>query len=47
VAVLLRGYDLRPVPFVLSFTGAFIALYAMEALFLRRLLLDGAHPRRG
>ena len=37
VAVLLRMAALRPVPFVVSFTGYFIALYAMEALFLKRL----------
>ena len=36
VAVMLRVLSLRPVPFVVSFTGYFIALYAMEALFLRR-----------
>ena len=36
VTVMLRTLALRPVPFVLSFTGYFIALYAMEALFLRR-----------
>src|SRR5687767_12481084 len=30
VAVMLRALELRPVPFVLSFTGYFIALYAME-----------------
>jgi hypothetical protein len=38
VAVMLRVLMLRPVPFVISFTGYFIALYVMEALFLRRLL---------
>ena len=38
VVVMLRVMAMRPVPFVLSFTGYFIALYAMEALFLRRLL---------
>ena len=38
VAVMLRGMAMRPVPFVVSFTVYFIALYAMEALFLRRLL---------
>ncbi len=38
VVVMLRVMALRPVPFVLSFTAYFIALYAMEALFLRRLL---------
>jgi hypothetical protein len=36
VAAMLRFLALRPVPFVVSFTGYFIALYAMEALFLRR-----------
>jgi hypothetical protein len=38
VVVMLGALALRPVPFVLSFTAYFIALYAMEALFLRRLL---------
>jgi hypothetical protein len=38
VVVMLRVLALRPIPFVISFTGYFIALYAMEALFLRRLL---------
>ena len=42
VAVMLRGAGLRPVPFVAAFTGYFIALYAMEALFLRRLLMNFA-----
>ena len=36
VAVMLRALALRPVPFVVSFTGYFIALYAMEAVFLKR-----------
>lgn len=44
-----RGLDVRPVPFVSSFTTFFIALYAMEAWFLRRLLamprLPGREPR--
>jgi hypothetical protein len=40
VTVMLAGLSLRPVPFVLGFTGAFIALYAMEALYLKRLF-DG------
>jgi hypothetical protein len=38
VVVMLRVLVMRPIPFVVSFTGFFIALYAMEALFLRRLL---------
>jgi hypothetical protein len=37
VAVMLKVMHLRPVPFIVSFTGYFIALYAMEAWFLRRL----------
>jgi hypothetical protein len=38
VAVMLVLVGVRPTPFVASFTGYFIALYAMEALFLKRLL---------
>ena len=41
VAVGLRVLNLRPVPLVVSFTGYFIALYAMEALFLKRLFDRG------
>lgn len=37
VAVMLRVLELRPVPFVVSFTAYFIALYTLEAVFLRRL----------
>jgi hypothetical protein len=37
VAVMLKLLSLRPVPFVFAFTSYFIALYAMQALFLRRL----------
>ena len=40
VVVMLRVLDLRPVPFVVSFTAYFIALYAMEALFLKRLITE-------
>jgi hypothetical protein len=39
VAVVIGLADMRPVPFAVSFAGYFIVLYAMEALFLRRLLL--------
>ena len=31
---------LRPVPFVVSFTGYFIGLYLIEALYLRRLFSE-------
>ena len=37
VAVMLRSLELRPRPFVLGFTAYFIALYGLEALFLKRL----------
>jgi hypothetical protein len=40
VAIVLRILGVRPVPFVVSFTGYFIALYALEALYLRRLFIQ-------
>jgi hypothetical protein len=33
----LRGLDMQPLPFIASFTGYFIVLYGIEALFLKRL----------
>ena len=41
VAVMLRVLSLRPRPFVSSFTGYFITLYLIEALYLRRLFAGG------
>ena len=38
IAILLLRF--RPVPFVVSFTSYFIALYLMEALYLRRLFSE-------
>ena len=38
VAVMLGVLSLRPVPFMTAFVSYFIALYAMQALFLRRLI---------
>jgi hypothetical protein len=38
--LMLRGLSLRPVPFIASFTGYFIALHAIEAFCLRRLFND-------
>ena len=40
VGVMLRGLNLRPVPFIVSFAASFIALHTMEATFLRRLLMN-------
>ena len=37
IAIMLRLMALRPVPFVTAFVTYFIALYAMQALFLKRL----------
>ena len=37
VAIMLRVAGFRPIPFVVSFTSYFIALYLMEALYLKRL----------
>ncbi len=37
VAVMLKLLSLRPTPFVIAFVSYFIALYAMQALFLKRL----------
>lgn len=41
VVVMLRGLGLQRTPFVVSFTVYLIALYAMEALFLKRLFESG------
>ena len=35
--VMLRVLDLRPIPFVASFTCYFVVLHNLEALFMRRL----------
>ena len=40
VTVMLLLLRFRPVPFVVSFTSYFIALYLMEALYLRRLFSE-------
>ena len=41
VAVMLRVLSVRPRTFVASFTSYFIALYLIEALYLRRLFAGG------
>jgi len=46
VTVGLRVLSLRPVPFVASFTSYFIALYLIEALYLRRLFRGGMRASR-
>jgi hypothetical protein len=42
----LRVLSLRPVPFVVSFTGYFIVLYLIEALYLKRLFWGGMRASR-
>lgn len=42
VVVMVRVVEVRPAPFVLSFAGFFIGLYAMEAYFLRQLFAGPA-----
>jgi hypothetical protein len=37
VGLMIRVVALRPLPFIASFTGFFVGLYWMEALYLRRL----------
>jgi hypothetical protein len=39
VTVIVRVLSLRLEPFVIAFVSYFIALYAMQALFLRRLVM--------
>ena len=46
VAVMIRGLALRPVPFIMTFTGYFLALYAVEALLLQRLSSRGLRGAR-
>jgi hypothetical protein len=42
VTAAVRVLDLRAAPFAMSFTSAFIALHAMEAFSLRRLVTGAA-----
>jgi hypothetical protein len=41
VALMVKVVGLRPMPFVVSFTAYFIALYLTEALLMRRLFAGG------
>jgi hypothetical protein len=43
VVLIMRVFEARPLPFVISFTAYFIGLYGMEALFLRRLFAGPMH----
>lgn len=50
LTVMLRVLAVEPVPFVASFTSYFILLYAIEALYLKRLFaggFDATHRKPG
>lgn len=42
----LLGLHLRPIPFMVSFTGAFVTMYLIEAIYLQRLFADGLRASR-
>jgi hypothetical protein len=46
VVIALKGFSVTPVPFAVSFTAAFIGLYMIEALALRRLFAAGQDHAR-
>lgn len=45
VAAMVTLVGVRPAPFVASFTTAFVALYAIEAMLIHRLVTAGTHAR--
>ena len=47
LAAMVRVIELRVAPFAVAFVGYVIALYALEALFLKRLLAGSMHPHPG
>jgi hypothetical protein len=46
VVAALLGLRLRPVPFMVSFTSAFVVMYFLEALYLQRLFAVGLRASR-
>lgn len=46
VALALAVLGLRPIPFIAAFTGYFIALHMIEALYLRRLFVGDTRASR-
>jgi len=47
LAFMVRVLELRVVPFAVAFVGYVIALYALEALFLKRLFAGSMRPTPG
>jgi hypothetical protein len=46
VVLMVTVLKLRPVPFIVSFTSAFITLYLIEAVYLQRLFAEGLRTSR-
>jgi hypothetical protein len=46
VVAAVLGLQLRPVPFMVSFTSAFVVMYLLEALYLQRLFAAGLRASR-
>jgi hypothetical protein len=46
LVLMLRGFRVQPTAFVTSFTTYFIVLYAIEALYLKRLFAGGLEVSR-
>lgn len=44
LVLMLVVVKVRYIPFVAAFTSCLIGLYVMEALFLKRLFVDGSRP---
>ncbi len=44
IAIVALG--MRPVPFTITFTSAFVTLYLLEAFYLQRLFADGLRASR-
>ena len=42
VVVMIKVFDLEPVPFIVSFSAAFISLYALQAVLFARLFRQPA-----
>ena len=46
VVAAVLGLRLRPVPFMVSFTSAFVVMYLLEAIYLQRLFAAGLRASR-
>jgi hypothetical protein len=46
VVIAIVALGMRPVPFMITFTSAFVTLYLLEAFYLHRLFADGLRASR-